>query len=108
MKIASPDILHKSDVGGILLDLQDENAVRSGYAQLMKRVKVIRPDAKIEGVHLQRQIPEGQEGPTPRSSKCPSTSSADGPKLEDGTTGRRELPHHGHAGRYGLRSDDHR
>ena len=61
MKIASPDILHKSDVNGILLDLQSENAVRSGYTQLMKRVKVIRPNAKIEGVNLQRQIPEGQE-----------------------------------------------
>ena len=61
MKIASPDILHKSDVDGILLDLQDEEAVRSGYAQLMERVKLAQPNAHIEGVRLQRQVPEGQE-----------------------------------------------
>ena len=31
MKIDSPDILHKSDVGGVLLDIQDAGAVREGY-----------------------------------------------------------------------------
>jgi acyl-CoA synthetase (NDP forming) len=61
MKIASPDILHKSDVDGILLGLVDEASVRSGYAQLMKNVRAARPNAKIDGVHLQRQVPEGQE-----------------------------------------------
>jgi acetyltransferase len=61
MKIASPDIPHKSDVGGVLLDLSDEQEVRDGYAQLVEKVAIFRPDARIEGVHLQRQIPPGQE-----------------------------------------------
>ena len=61
MKIASPDILHKSDIGGVLLNLTDAAFVQSGYAQIMERVKTARPEARIEGVHLQRQIPAGQE-----------------------------------------------
>jgi acetyltransferase len=61
MKIASPDILHKSDIDGILMDVTGESEVRNGYAQLINMAKANRPDAKIEGVHLQRQIPAGQE-----------------------------------------------
>jgi len=61
MKIASPDILHKSDVNGILMDLGDEGAVRDGYTQLIERAQKARPEAHIEGVHLQRQVPKGQE-----------------------------------------------
>jgi acetyltransferase len=61
MKIASPDILHKSDVDGILLDLKDEEVIENGYAQLLGRTGLTKPDARIEGVHLQRQIPDGQE-----------------------------------------------
>jgi len=61
MKIASPDILHKSDIGGVLLNINSEEAVKSGYALLMERAQKAMPHAKIEGVHLQRQIPDGQE-----------------------------------------------
>ncbi len=61
MKIASPDILHKSDIGGVLLNMKSEEEVQSGYALLLERARKSMPNAKIEGVHLQRQIPEGQE-----------------------------------------------
>ncbi len=61
MKIASPDILHKSDVGGVILDIQDASSLSSAYAQMMTRVKAAAPHAVIEGVHLQKQIPVGQE-----------------------------------------------
>ena len=61
MKIASPDILHKSDVGGVLLNIQDTLSLQNGYAQMISHIQSVKPDAKIEGVHLQRQIPEGQE-----------------------------------------------
>ncbi len=61
MKIASPDISHKSDVGGVALNLLDEDAARSAYAQMLKRVCEAVPSAQIEGVHIQRQIPQGQE-----------------------------------------------
>jgi acetyltransferase len=61
MKIASPDILHKSDIDGVVLDIKDAASLQIAYAQMMKRVKISRPDARIEGVHIQRQIPDGQE-----------------------------------------------
>jgi len=61
MKIASPDILHKSDIGGVLLNVSSEGEVLDGYAQLVEKARTARPNAEIEGVHLQRQIPEGQE-----------------------------------------------
>jgi acetyltransferase len=61
MKIASPDILHKSDVGGVLLNVKDAQSLSSAYALMMKRVKESKPEARIDGVHLQRQIAQGQE-----------------------------------------------
>jgi acetyltransferase len=61
MKVASPDITHKSDIGGVLLDVSSEREAHNGYTQLIKKTKAARPNAKIEGVHLQRQVPKGQE-----------------------------------------------
>ena len=61
MKIASPDILHKSDIGGVVLNIQGAESLRSAYAQIMERAKSAEPDATIDGVHIQRQIPDGQE-----------------------------------------------
>jgi acetyltransferase len=61
MKIASPDFAHKSDVGGVLLDLADEDQVRTGYTQLTESVRTLHPEGVIEGVTLQTQITGGQE-----------------------------------------------
>lgn len=61
IKIASPDILHKSDVGGVALNIQDASALREGYARMIKRIQKITPAPRLEGVHVQRQIPAGQE-----------------------------------------------
>lgn len=61
MKIASPDILHKSDVGGVLLNIQDATALQSGYAQIINKIRDLIPAARIDGVQLQRQITGGQE-----------------------------------------------
>jgi acetyltransferase len=61
MKIAGPDFTHKSDVGGVLLSLADEQAVRSGYTQLMDSARAARPRAVIDGVILQPYITSGQE-----------------------------------------------
>ncbi|NTW12317.1 MAG: acetate--CoA ligase family protein, partial [Anaerolineales bacterium] len=61
MKIASPDVLHKSDIGGVVLNIQDTLSLQLAYAQIMERVKRSKPEARIDGVHIQRQIPEGQE-----------------------------------------------
>ena len=61
LKIASPDILHKSDVGGVLLNRTDVESVRLGYEQVVANARLARPQAKISGVHIQRMIPSGQE-----------------------------------------------
>lgn len=61
MKIASPDISHKSDVGGVMLNIQDEASLLSFYAQMMNRMVKLVPPPQIDGVHLQRQIAGGQE-----------------------------------------------
>lgn len=60
-KIASPDILHKSDIGGVLLNLGSIEQVEHGYAQLIERAKFARPDARLDGITLQRQMGPGQE-----------------------------------------------
>jgi acetyltransferase len=61
LKIASADLTHKSDVGGVLLNLQDRDAVREGFDLLTERARAARPDAKIDGVTVQRFVPAGQE-----------------------------------------------
>ena len=61
IKIAAPEIVHKSDVGGVLLNIADAESLTSGYTQIIERVKAAKPQAEIEGVHIQRQIPPGQE-----------------------------------------------
>ena len=61
MKVASPDIPHKSDVHGVLLDIRSASAAYSGYAQLIERASALRPDAILEGVHLQPMLPDGQD-----------------------------------------------
>ncbi|EXL04925.1 acetate--CoA ligase family protein [Aquamicrobium defluvii] len=53
LKIESPDILHKTEVGGVLLNLNDEGAVRDGFRTLMTRAAHTAPDARIAGVIVQ-------------------------------------------------------
>lgn len=62
VKIISPDILHKSDAGGIVLNLKDEGEVKIGYQQMMERVIKNAPQAKLEGVLVERMtLARGQE-----------------------------------------------
>ena len=61
LKIASPDIPHKSDVNGILLNLHDEFQVEAGYRQIVENAYLARPQAQIRGVTVQRMAPSGQE-----------------------------------------------
>jgi acetate---CoA ligase (ADP-forming) len=61
MKILSPDIMHKSEIGGVLLDVADPDAVRSGFALLLERAKAAAPDARIEGVLVAKQLQGGVE-----------------------------------------------
>ena len=61
LKVASPDIAHKSDTGGVLLNLEDEQAVRQGVATILERTRAARPLAKVLGVYVQSMISAGQE-----------------------------------------------
>ena len=61
MKIMSADILHKSDAGGIALNLQNDGQLESAYQELMQRVHLARPDARLEGVLVEAMAPQGEE-----------------------------------------------
>ena len=61
LKILSPDIVHKSEIGGVLLDVADTEAVREGFALLLQRAHQAAPDARIEGVLVARQLKGGVE-----------------------------------------------
>lgn len=61
LKVASPDIPHKSDVGGVRLNLMHAAAVEAAFVEMMDAVKTAVPDAVVAGIHVQRMIPQGQE-----------------------------------------------
>jgi acetyltransferase len=61
VKVASPDISHKSDAGGVLLDLPDTEAVRGGFETVVQKARLARPQAEIQGAHVQRMLPAGQD-----------------------------------------------
>jgi len=61
MKIVSPDIQHKSEIGGVLLDIHDELGVREGFSLLMQRGKTAVPHARLDGVLVAKQLKGGVE-----------------------------------------------
>ncbi|MBI3159108.1 MAG: acetate--CoA ligase family protein [Chloroflexi bacterium] len=61
LKIDSPDIPHKSDVGGVVLNLTNAAAVAREVAAMLARVQVARPEALLNGVQVQRMAADGQE-----------------------------------------------
>ena len=61
MKIISPDIAHKSDVGGVVVGLTDSDEVRSGYDEMMRKISSVAATAKIEGVSIQSMAKPGIE-----------------------------------------------
>jgi acetyltransferase len=56
LKIRSPDITHKSDIGGVALELVDADAVRDAAAAMLARVKAARSEAHIDGFLVQQMI----------------------------------------------------
>lgn len=61
MKIVSPDILHKSDAGGVKVNVKDETAVRETFRTILNNVKAYKPDANIHGITVQEMAPWGTE-----------------------------------------------
>lgn len=61
MKISSPDIIHKSDLGGVKLNLDSRDALRDAFDLMMLRMKQKVPKARIEGVYVERMCKRGRE-----------------------------------------------
>jgi acetyltransferase len=56
IKIHSPDITHKSDVGGVRLNLQNEDMLASAFDDMVRHVRALRPQARIEGAVVQPML----------------------------------------------------
>ena len=61
MKVVSEDIVHKTDSGGVLLDLENEGEVVEGYEAIIRSCRQHAPDANIRGVEVVKMVPEGVE-----------------------------------------------
>jgi acetyl coenzyme A synthetase (ADP forming)-like protein len=61
MKIASPDILHKSDMGGVRVGVEDEAMLEEAFFDITSKIQLRQPEARILGVMVQEMIPQGRE-----------------------------------------------
>jgi acyl-CoA synthetase (NDP forming) len=61
MKIVSPDIIHKSDIGGVKLNLNSAQEVADAFELMILRIQRRAPEAFLEGVYLERMVPKGRE-----------------------------------------------
>ena len=61
LKIASPDIQHKTEISGVLLNLTSKEEVEAGYYKLMGNVEVGAPNAKVEGIIVAEMVSGGVE-----------------------------------------------
>lgn len=60
-KIASPEIIHKTDVGGVRANIMDEHDVRLAYREIMGNVTMLMNDLYLEGILIQKFLPAGNE-----------------------------------------------
>ena len=58
LKIVSQDVLHKSDIGGVVINLNNVEEVERNYNKVLENLKRIVPNARIGGVLIQKQLPE--------------------------------------------------
>ncbi len=61
LKIQSPDILHKTEAGGVILNLKNEEGVSKGFEEMMKSARKYDKNAKILGILVQEMIREGRQ-----------------------------------------------
>jgi len=61
LKIVSPDIIHKTDVDGVILNIRNQNGVRNSYKRIMENVLKLKNEAKIIGVLVQEMVPLSTE-----------------------------------------------
>ncbi|HEY3358025.1 MAG TPA: acetate--CoA ligase family protein [Polyangia bacterium] len=61
MKIVSPQIIHKSDAGGVKVNIKDEAGVRAAYSTILRNAKEYKPDADVHGILVCEMAPLGRE-----------------------------------------------
>jgi acetate---CoA ligase (ADP-forming) subunit beta len=61
LKIVSPDILHKTEAGGVIVGLKSKEQIEDAYDQILLNVKQHAPDAHVEGILVQSMVPSGVE-----------------------------------------------
>ena len=61
LKIVSPDILHKFDVGGVILNIRSREDTSNAYNKILENVKKLKPNAKIKGIIVQEMAPASTE-----------------------------------------------
>jgi acetate---CoA ligase (ADP-forming) len=61
LKIASPDILHKSDAGGIRLNIENEELLRKAFGEMISQISQSYPNARIDGCLIERMATRGHE-----------------------------------------------
>lgn len=61
LKIVSPDIMHKTDIGGVALNLGSEEEVRYTFEDIMAKASKLMPQARLTGVMVQKMVPKGRE-----------------------------------------------
>jgi 4-hydroxybutyryl-CoA synthetase (ADP-forming) len=61
MKIASPDIIHKSDAGGVKVGVKNDDELRAAFRSIMENAKKYKADAKIKGVLVQEMVKSAKE-----------------------------------------------
>ncbi len=61
LKIVSPDVIHKFDVGGVILNINSETEVRTAYNRILENVKKHKVNARIRGILVQEMAPQSTE-----------------------------------------------
>jgi acyl-CoA synthetase (NDP forming) len=61
MKIVSDDIIHKSDIGGVVLNVQSADEAEKTYTQIMDHIRQVQPMARIKGVEIEKMVRSGEE-----------------------------------------------
>ena len=61
MKIVSPDIIHKTEAGGVKVGIKDEKEAKAAYQDIIYKVKKYKKEAKISGIIAYSMIPQGTE-----------------------------------------------
>ncbi|RLF43519.1 MAG: CoA-binding protein, partial [Thermoplasmata archaeon] len=61
MKVVSEDIIHKTDAGGVLIDIDDKKELIEGYEAIMRNCRQNVPKANIRGIEIAKMVPHGVE-----------------------------------------------